>query len=436
MSSREANEPTTYKSHFVLDVRAEAVPNSGVARGRSVPVLVSAHGVREELVRLHLGSGHHNEGWLQELIHTHPSVLPVSEIEPGFGQLISAAREVSCDHGTIDNLYVTPSGDILLVETKLWRNAQMRREVVAQALDYVAALTAMPFEAFEQAVCKGQSIKRLYDLVADHADALSEQDFIDAISFNLRRGRILVMVAGDGIRTETEALVGLLQSHAGAHFTFALVELATWETPAGDILVVPDIMTKTVMIERGVVRLEGSGLTVTPVAQPAKAKAANLSLVQFWEAMAKLNTSLPGDIQQLLDQLEPLGVFSDMKAALNLKLDVSEWGKPVNLGYIRKDGVFWPNQASSDLPKAIWESYSKNLAELVGGEVVEKHEKFVAVAGKPLRIDQLVPAHTSGYVSAVVQVAAALKDEVKKGAEPFYPVYTASKAEPALSSGS
>src|SRR3546814_13674822 len=85
------------------------------------------------------------------------------------------------------NLYLTPSGDIVLVETKLWRNSQMRREVVAQALDYVAALSRMGYEAFETAVTRGQQAPtRLYDLVHGHPEALDEAEFIDAVSLNLR----------------------------------------------------------------------------------------------------------------------------------------------------------------------------------------------------------------------------------------------------------
>src|SRR3546814_13169901 len=104
------------------------------------------------------------------------------------------------------NLYLTPSGGIVLVETKLWRNSQMRREVVAQALDYVAALSRMGYEAFETAVTRGQQAPtRIYDLVHGHPEALAEAEFIDAASLNLRPGRMLASVLGDGIRNEAEA---------------------------------------------------------------------------------------------------------------------------------------------------------------------------------------------------------------------------------------
>lgn len=97
---------------------------------------------------------------------------------------------------------MTPAGEIVLVETKLWRNVQARREVVAQALDYVSALMRMPYELFELAILKARGSKggSLYDLVESHADALDEAGFVDAVSRNLVRGRMLVIALGDGIR--------------------------------------------------------------------------------------------------------------------------------------------------------------------------------------------------------------------------------------------
>ena len=121
-------------------------------RARGIPILVDDSGARSSLERIHLGLGLHSEDWLQALIQAEPQILPIIEIEPGFGEPVAVAREIFCGHGIIDNLYLTPSGDIVLVETKLWRNSEMRREVVAQALDYVSALTAMSYGQFEQAI--------------------------------------------------------------------------------------------------------------------------------------------------------------------------------------------------------------------------------------------------------------------------------------------
>ena len=95
-----------------------------MARQRGTPVLISEGSARSTLDRIRLGDGLHDESWLQELIHDHPAILPMSDIEPGFGDLIAVAREIPCGHGYIDNLYLTPSGDIVLVETKLCATAR------------------------------------------------------------------------------------------------------------------------------------------------------------------------------------------------------------------------------------------------------------------------------------------------------------------------
>jgi len=385
-------------------------------RARGIPVMVDSGGDRLQLERIQLGRGTHDENWLQELIHDQPSILPVADIEPGFGEPLSLAREVPCGHGIIDNLYLTPSGDIVLVETKLWHNSQMRREVVAQALDYVSALTSMSYEQFEQAAARGMGAPaRLFDLVADHPEALDEPGFIDAVAGNLRRGRMLVLVLGDGIRTETEALSDLLQSHAGAHFTFALVELATWRTTSGAILAVPDVLTKTVMIERGIVRVEGTGVIVDPVPIEAKTRAQSISMSDFMGLMAERNAALPRAINGLLDALEPLGVYPELKASLNLKLDVPDLDRPANFGYIDKQGRFLTNPASWNLPEQVWRPYFDTVAELVGGTVIdEPNSRFVAITGRSApKIDDLIPQHTAELVAAIADAIRRLHSELK-----------------------
>jgi hypothetical protein len=383
-----------------------------MARSRAVPVLIGNDNALCELERIRLGKGTYDESWLQELIYDHPSILPISDIEPGFGELISAAREVPCGHGFIDNLYLTPSGDIVLVETKLWRNSQMRREVVAQALDYVAALGSMSFDAFEAAIARGQKApKKLHDLVANHPEALEEIEFVDAIAMNLRRGRMLVIVLGDGIRAETQLLGALLQSHAGSHFTFALVELATWRNPAtGAILAVPSTLAKTVMIERGIVRIEQGTIILEPIPKADRTQAQSISMGDFWEKMALRDPGLPVAIRSFLTALEPFGVYPELKASLNIKVELADQDKPINFGYIQKNGQFWPNPAAGTLPEHVWKPYFETLASLIGGRVIdEPGNKYVAINGKSApRIEQLLPKHHASFVSAIEKTIRAI----------------------------
>jgi hypothetical protein len=75
----------------------------------------------------------------------------------------------------------------------------------------------------------------------------------DALTANLRRGRFLLLIVGDGIREGVEAIAEYLQAHAGLHFSLGLVEMPIYEMPNGDRLVAPRVLARTVLITRNVV---------------------------------------------------------------------------------------------------------------------------------------------------------------------------------------
>ena len=380
-----------------------------MTKSRGAPCLISASAEFHLLERIVLGSGNFNESWLQKLIHDRPEILPINQIEPGFGSPISIAREVRCGHGNVDNLYLTPTGEIILVEAKLWSNPQARREVVAQALDYVAALMSLTYEEFETAVINaGCSAKSLYACIEDQSDALSESEFIDAVSNNLARGRILVLIVGDGIRREAEALGALLQSHAGAHFTFALVELAAWHNPtSGDFLIIPDVLAQTVMIERGVVRLENGILSVQGAeVRAAKVNPKSISEEMFYEELAKLNPTLPSSIRAFLASVEPMGVYADLKASLNLKIDSTDSSSSINLGYIQKNGTLWTSPLSASVPHDIAMRYNQTLSSAIGGTVaIGSSGSYASTNGKSgPPISTLLPERAETWADAIKEV--------------------------------
>jgi hypothetical protein len=67
--------------------------------------------------------------------------LPIAEIDRMFLGPVLICSELSTQAGAIDNFMVTPSGLPVLVECKLWRNPEARREVVGQILDYAKELS-------------------------------------------------------------------------------------------------------------------------------------------------------------------------------------------------------------------------------------------------------------------------------------------------------
>lgn len=402
---------------------------TGNAKAAGDPVLVTRDGSARGLDRIELSSASYNEAWLQQLVFDNPQLLPVMSIEPGFGTLQPVAMEVPCGHGYIDNLYITGSGEIVLVEVKLWRNPQARREVVAQALDYVAALTGMGFETFEQ-VCrkgKGMAAATLHALVAEQGDALDEASFIDAVSRNLARGRVLVMVLGDGIRSEVQSLAGLLQSHAGAHFTFALIELALWQDHSdGAILAVPSTLARTEMIHRGVVTVIDGRATVTAPAE-SEVRGSSISEETFFEALAKRDPAWPAQIESFLKQVEPLGVYPEFKASLNLKADIAGYDKPLNFGYITRSGKLWTDALSWFAGSPVARRYNETLAQLIGGRVATypNGNVYLSTNGKSApALGALLPAHVEAWAAAIGEAIRALQAsaarEGKTSAQPLH----------------
>lgn len=90
---------------------------------------------------------------------------------------------------------------------------------------------------------------------------LDEARFVDSVARYLQRGEFLLLVVGDGIREGAGALVEFLEGHGTLHFTFGLVEVAIYRTPAEALLVRPRIVARTDIVRRFVVQLpDGTGL--------------------------------------------------------------------------------------------------------------------------------------------------------------------------------
>jgi len=73
-----------------------------------------------------------------------PTALPFGAIDPSYEKSVPICRELRTEAGPIDALFANEHGLLTILECKLWRNPQARREVVGQVLDYARALAACP----------------------------------------------------------------------------------------------------------------------------------------------------------------------------------------------------------------------------------------------------------------------------------------------------
>lgn len=226
----------------------------------AAPIVVTGSTSRQ-LERLDLKGPHFSESWLQSHLFKHPESLPLREIEPNLGPVVPLCMELKSLVGFMDIVYVTPTGQIVLVETKLWRNAEARREVVAQILDYAQSLTSWRYEDLAREVAKAtkRGPEYLLESVRERHPDVHEAAFVDAINHNLRTGDFLLLIVGDGIRTGTESLVSFLDSYGTMRFSLGLIEVAAFQLD-DSVILHPRVLAKTEIFRRRlVIPVDGNG---------------------------------------------------------------------------------------------------------------------------------------------------------------------------------
>lgn len=232
----------------------------------SPPYLVNSEDSEgQELYRLLPQENAFQEEWLQELLYKHPSLLPLQLLNEAFFPAIPIGREIA----SIDNLFISPKGLLTIVETKLWRNPEAHRTVVAQILDYASRLATWDYRSLDEAVRafmqrKHRQAKSLFTVVREHAKELDSEEieFEQVVQNGLNNGHFVLLIVGDRIFPEATQLANVIQSAPHLQFTLAFVELHCYRLnrdSSWPLVVVPHLITKTKEIDRAVVKIVYEG---------------------------------------------------------------------------------------------------------------------------------------------------------------------------------
>ncbi len=253
------------------------------------------------------------EHQLRDLIFEHPEILPVAQLEPEIGRIVAVATEVNLPGaGFIDVLLVSEHGRLIIVECKLWRNPQARREVVGQILDYAGELARYGYEDLQRVISNrvGRRGNVLYDLAVKADSKMSEAQFGDRVSRDLSAGRFLLLIVGDGITEGTQRIGEYLGAQAGLAFDFGLIEIVEYRfldklTGTQRRIVQPRLLARTATIDRFVIRNEVPGTVLETISDSAAPKTPNTGSragsYAAWEAfraafLADLHFDDPGQM--------------------------------------------------------------------------------------------------------------------------------------------
>ena len=236
-----------------------------------------------------------NEAWLRDLLHAHPKLVPLDELDPTYGPLVPICTELPAA-GRIDNVFISPQGRLTLVECKLWNNIESRRKVVAQILDYgkeVSRWTSADLAA-RVAGRLGSSSPSLFELVRARHPEVIERDFHDGVVRSLREGRFQLLIAGDGIREEVRGIADLINRNATSAFSFGLFQVELYGSPSGSLFVQARAVARTQIVERTVIvlqeddgrhRLESVDIeagSVEPQGDPSVAQKIHAAAAAWW----------------------------------------------------------------------------------------------------------------------------------------------------------
>ena len=208
-----------------------------------------------------------NEAWLQSLIFEHPDILPVADFDEVYSPSIPVGREIETSSGYIDNLYVSPAGAITVVETKLWRNPEKHRTVVAQIIDYAKELSKWNYDQLNIAILKAareensaekKSLDQIVRPFLEEA-GITLIDFQERLISTLQNGEFLLLIISDIISPNLAMLTESISGAPGLNFRLGLIELQLYlleEHKEWPLLVIPDIVGRTVEKTRGVIKVQ------------------------------------------------------------------------------------------------------------------------------------------------------------------------------------
>jgi len=192
-----------------------------------------------------------NESWLRDSIFKTPELVigPCRAAGLTEDEWYPWQREFRVDVGQIDVLILSSQGRVAIVETKLMSNPELRRRVLAQALDYLVHL----HERFNEGI---PEIPR-----DESGETVADQDYILE---SVADGDVLVIIASDEVDPRVAKLSrSLFSDHLVKHWDLALIDVALYRPldKSDSYLVVPHLRNLIQSEARQVVRVVVEGET-------------------------------------------------------------------------------------------------------------------------------------------------------------------------------
>lgn len=192
-------------------------------------------------------SGFSKESELELVLSEFPALLMEDGADDGAADIKFVDRQVTLpDAGRLDLLFVDGEGVPIAVETKLASNAEARREVVAQVIDYLSSLTSLTVDELDKKV-NGKLDAALRALTAE-GDESAFDNLWQKVGENLRDGRARIVVALDDAPPDLQRIFRFLGRRSD--LDVLLVSVQRYFSPGMGEILVPQILVGPASADR------------------------------------------------------------------------------------------------------------------------------------------------------------------------------------------
>lgn len=172
-----------------------------------------------------------DEASLHRLIQENSHLLPLA----GSLRLAVLGSEVQLGNGYADILAIEPTGRPTIIEVKLAKNPEARKQIVSQILGYAAFLRGMSVEGLEEGPLSKALADAGYQSILNAAMAQDQEGAIDSASFTtsmqdyLDEGNFRLVLVLDEVSAELERIVAYLDTITVHALTIDLITLNIYE---------------------------------------------------------------------------------------------------------------------------------------------------------------------------------------------------------------
>jgi hypothetical protein len=201
-------------------------------------IIAEADGTLQELEAHAFG----NEGELQDVLEEWPGLVLAAAPDDESVRVWTIGREVPVPSGSVDLVLLDSTGRVWVVEVKLAKNPEVRKQVVGQVLAYCADAARWSQSDLEDVADqylepRAASLRELLREAGEDPDAL-----LDAAETRLAGGDVIGLVVVDELNAVLKNVVDFVNGHA----RFGLLAMKVEVVPhAGSRLFIPTVVGLT-----------------------------------------------------------------------------------------------------------------------------------------------------------------------------------------------